>query len=225
PQRTVGRAAQAARRAGALEHRRGARAADLPRRPARGRAPRRDRRLRRGAGPVPPDGAAGVRQRGRHAARAGGGCAHAQGPGRCRGARARPPRAHAQAMGAGRDELPRAARCAAPVRARARHARERAGLALRGYRGALPGAGRRMVEPGEGAMKKRMVIMLVCVGLLLGLLVGFNWFKGYMMAKYMASAPIPAATVTAMAAGYQEWQPQISAVGTLRAVRGVDVTT
>jgi membrane fusion protein (multidrug efflux system) len=74
-------------------------------------------------------------------------------------------------------------------------------------------------------MKKRMAIMLVSVGILLGLLVGFNWFKGYMMAKYMASAPIPPATVTALAAEYHEWQPQLSAVGTLRAVRGVDVTT
>ena len=74
-------------------------------------------------------------------------------------------------------------------------------------------------------MKKRMAIMLVSVGILLGLLVGFNWFKGFMMAKYMASAPVPSATVTAMTAAYQEWQPQMSAVGTLRAVRGVDVTT
>ena len=74
-------------------------------------------------------------------------------------------------------------------------------------------------------MKKRMVIMLVAVGLLLGGLVGFNWFKGYMMQKYMASAPQPASTVSAMTAEYQLWQPQLSAVGTLRAVRGVDVTT
>jgi membrane fusion protein (multidrug efflux system) len=74
-------------------------------------------------------------------------------------------------------------------------------------------------------MKKRMAIMLVSVGILLGLLVGFNWFKGFMMAKYMASAPVPSATVTAMTASYQEWQPQLSAVGTLRAIRGVDVTT
>ncbi len=74
-------------------------------------------------------------------------------------------------------------------------------------------------------MKKRMVIMLVAVGLLLGLLVGFNLFKGYMMHKYMASAPVPTSTVTAMKATYQVWQPQISAVGTLRAVRGVDVST
>jgi membrane fusion protein (multidrug efflux system) len=74
-------------------------------------------------------------------------------------------------------------------------------------------------------MKKRMVIMLVAVGIVLGGLVGFNWFKGYMMQKYMASAPVPASTVTSMKADYQQWQPQLSAVGTLRAVRGVDVTT
>lgn len=74
-------------------------------------------------------------------------------------------------------------------------------------------------------MKKRMVIMLVAVAVLLGGLVGFNFFKGYMMQKYMASAPTPAAIISAMTAEYQQWQPQLSAVGTLRAVRGVDVTT
>src|SRR5256886_14256514 len=74
-------------------------------------------------------------------------------------------------------------------------------------------------------MKKRMTIMLIAVGLLVGGLVGFNFFKGYMMQKYMASTPVPAATVSAMTADYQQWQPQLSAVGTLRAVRGVDVTT
>ena len=74
-------------------------------------------------------------------------------------------------------------------------------------------------------MKKRMVIMLVAVAVLLGGIVGFNFFKGYMMQKYMASAPVPPATVSATTADYQQWQPQLSAVGTLRAVRGVDVTT
>jgi membrane fusion protein, multidrug efflux system len=74
-------------------------------------------------------------------------------------------------------------------------------------------------------MKKRMIIMLVVVVLLLGGLVGFNVFKGIMIQKYMAGAPVPSATVTSMKAEYQQWQPQLSAVGTLRAVRGVDVTT
>jgi membrane fusion protein (multidrug efflux system) len=74
-------------------------------------------------------------------------------------------------------------------------------------------------------MKKRMTIMLIAVGLLLGGLIGFNFFKGYMIQKYMASAPIPPATVSTMKADFQQWQPQLTAVGTLRAVRGVDVTT
>jgi membrane fusion protein, multidrug efflux system len=74
-------------------------------------------------------------------------------------------------------------------------------------------------------MKKRMTIMLIAVGLLIGGLVGFNFFKGYMMQKYMGKGPQSPATVSAMKAEYQLWQPQLNAVGTLRAVRGVDVTT
>lgn len=74
-------------------------------------------------------------------------------------------------------------------------------------------------------MKKRMAIMLVLVGLLLGGVIGFNFFKGYMIAKFMASSPIPPATVSTMKADFQQWQPQLTAVGTLRAVRGVDVTS
>ena len=77
----------------------------------------------------------------------------------------------------------------------------------------------------KAKMTKRMLIMVVAVGIVLGGLVGFNWFKGYMMQKYMGSQQQPAATVSAMKADYQQWQPQLSAVGTLRAVRGVDVTT
>ena len=77
----------------------------------------------------------------------------------------------------------------------------------------------------KSAMKKRMIIMLVLVGVLLGGIVGFNVFKGYMMQKYMASAPVPSATVSAAKVDYQEWQPQMNAIGTLRAIRGVDVTT
>lgn len=74
-------------------------------------------------------------------------------------------------------------------------------------------------------MKKRMTIMLIAVGLLIGGLVGFNVFKGIMMKKYMGKGGLPPATVSAMKADYQVWQPQLNAVGTLRAIRGVDVTT
>ena len=77
----------------------------------------------------------------------------------------------------------------------------------------------------KSAMKKRMIIMLILVGILLGGIVGFNMFKGYMMQKYMASAPVPPATVSTTKVDYQQWQPQLSAIGTMRAIRGVDVTT
>ncbi|MEW9583629.1 efflux RND transporter periplasmic adaptor subunit [Paraburkholderia sp. DGU8] len=74
-------------------------------------------------------------------------------------------------------------------------------------------------------MAKRMVIMLICVGLLLAALVGFNLLRTHMFAKFMAANTAPPATVSAVVAGYQSWQPQLAAVGSLRAVRGVDVTT
>ena len=74
-------------------------------------------------------------------------------------------------------------------------------------------------------MAKRMIIMLICVGILLGALVGFNLFRAHMIQKFMASNAAPPATVTAAIASYQTWQPQLAAVGSLRAVRGVDVTT
>jgi len=74
-------------------------------------------------------------------------------------------------------------------------------------------------------MTKRMIIMLICVGVLLGAIVGFNVFKAQMIRKFMAANALPPATVTATKASFQTWQPQLAAVGSLRAVRGVDVTT
>ncbi|WP_114811097.1 efflux RND transporter periplasmic adaptor subunit [Paraburkholderia kururiensis] len=74
-------------------------------------------------------------------------------------------------------------------------------------------------------MTRRMIVMLICVGLLVAALVGFNLFRAHMIAKFMASNAAPPATVTATVARYQAWQPQLAAVGSLRAVRGVDVTT
>jgi membrane fusion protein, multidrug efflux system len=59
-------------------------------------------------------------------------------------------------------------------------------------------------------MTKRMIIMLLAVVLLI---VGIAGYKP------------PPAVVTAMTAEMQPWQSQINAVGSLRAHRGVDVTT
>jgi membrane fusion protein (multidrug efflux system) len=74
-------------------------------------------------------------------------------------------------------------------------------------------------------MTKRMGIMLVAVGLLFGGIFGFQAFKAKMMKQFMASMKMPPATVTAMKAELQPWQPQLNAVGSLRAVHGVEVTS
>ena len=150
---------------------------------------------------------------------------------------------------------------AAPVPAGAHRAGAGAGRALRRHRGAVPGAGRRLVEsrrrdrrpaataateatePARSArpqrerrnarhrdeedpMKKRMVIMLIAVGAAARRHRRLQRVQGLHDGRSTwPRAPMPAATVSAMKADYQEWQPQLDAVGTLRAVRGVDVTT
>lgn len=75
------------------------------------------------------------------------------------------------------------------------------------------------------SVTRRMIVMLVVVAVVAGAIVGFNAFKARMIRQFMASNAAPPATVTTLAAELQEWQPQIAAVGSLRAVRGVDVTT
>jgi membrane fusion protein, multidrug efflux system len=65
--------------------------------------------------------------------------------------------------------------------------------------------------------------MLIIVGLIFGGIFGYQGFQSYMMKKYMSAGAVPAVTVSAIRATSQEWQEQIQAVGTLRAVRGVDL--
>ena len=74
-------------------------------------------------------------------------------------------------------------------------------------------------------MKKRMVMMLVIVGLLFGGIFAFQAIKARGIKKFMAANQAPPMTVTAMKVEFQSWQPVLNAVGSLRAVRGVDVTS
>jgi membrane fusion protein (multidrug efflux system) len=74
-------------------------------------------------------------------------------------------------------------------------------------------------------MLKRVVIMLLAVGLLFGGIFGYHAYKSRMMRKSMAGFQAPPATVTTIRAAYQSWQPQLKSVGSLRALRGVDVTS
>lgn len=73
-------------------------------------------------------------------------------------------------------------------------------------------------------MVKRMVLMLIAVGLVLGGIFGFQAFRGIMIKKYMASMGNQPQTVATATARLQEWQSRITAVGTLRAEKGADLS-
>jgi membrane fusion protein, multidrug efflux system len=73
-------------------------------------------------------------------------------------------------------------------------------------------------------MTKRMVIMLVTVAIVFGGIFGFQAFKAAMIKKFMSSMSSPPQTVSATKAALSEWQPNIEAVGSLRAVKGADLS-
>ena len=73
-------------------------------------------------------------------------------------------------------------------------------------------------------MTKRMVIMLATVAVVFGGVFGFQMFKAAMIKKFMSQMAQPAQTVTAGKASFSAWQPKIAAVGTLRAVKGADLS-
>ena len=72
-------------------------------------------------------------------------------------------------------------------------------------------------------MTKRMLIMLAAVGLLFGGLFGFKAFVGTKIRESIAAQGIPPQTVSTAKAQFTEWQGELQAVGTLRAVRGADM--
>ena len=74
-------------------------------------------------------------------------------------------------------------------------------------------------------MNKRMMIMLVCVGTLFAAIFGYQMFVASMMKQFLASNAQPPATVTAMQVKSETWQPQLSAVGNLRALQGVEISS
>jgi membrane fusion protein (multidrug efflux system) len=74
-------------------------------------------------------------------------------------------------------------------------------------------------------MRRRLAVVLASTVLLLGGIVGFNLFKAHMIRKVMAKNASPAQTVSTTIIEYSKWQPQVKAVGSLRAVHGVQVTT
>jgi membrane fusion protein (multidrug efflux system) len=73
-------------------------------------------------------------------------------------------------------------------------------------------------------MIKRMLIMLILVGAVLGGLFGFKAFVNGKIQEAMAGMANMPQTVSATKAETSDWQPRIDAVGTLRAVRGAELS-
>jgi membrane fusion protein (multidrug efflux system) len=75
-----------------------------------------------------------------------------------------------------------------------------------------------------GAMIKPLLIMVLIVAVVLGGIFGWQAFVGSMTKKFMSASAIAPQTVSTITVAASSWQPQIEAVGTLRAVRGADLS-
>lgn len=73
-------------------------------------------------------------------------------------------------------------------------------------------------------MFKRMFFMLVIVGLIGWAIYAFKNFQNTMITQYMAQMSKAPQTVATMTAVYDVWHTDIEAVGTFRAVSGVDIS-
>jgi membrane fusion protein (multidrug efflux system) len=73
-------------------------------------------------------------------------------------------------------------------------------------------------------MVKPLVIMAIVVALLLGLVFGVQTMFGKIGKKFMSAAASAPQTVSTTVAATAEWQPYYQSTGTLRAVRGADLS-
>jgi len=77
----------------------------------------------------------------------------------------------------------------------------------------------------DNLLKRRVIIAIGAVVVLIVLIAGIKTLMIMRMIAQAKANGAPAQTVTATTAAYSDWQPEISAVGSVRAVKGVDITT
>jgi membrane fusion protein, multidrug efflux system len=73
-------------------------------------------------------------------------------------------------------------------------------------------------------MIRRMIIMLVAVAIVLGGYFAFQQFKAKMSHQFLATLSNPPQVVSTVVAADQQWQPELQAVGSLRAVNGATLS-
>jgi membrane fusion protein (multidrug efflux system) len=90
-------------------------------------------------------------------------------------------------------------------------------------------ASRRISTEGTSLFKRILRIFLIVLVLavlvvVVGGIVGFNFLRDNGIKQYFASMKPPAATVSTTIAKPSTWTPGVEAIGTVKAVRGVDLT-
>lgn len=73
-------------------------------------------------------------------------------------------------------------------------------------------------------MIKRMLAMLVALGLLFGGIFGWKAYQAAQIAAARTAMKPPAATISATTVTRESWQTTVASVGTLNAIQGVDVS-
>lgn len=74
-------------------------------------------------------------------------------------------------------------------------------------------------------MSRRMAIMLISVGILFGGIFIYHGIKNLMMKRFLSVNQQPVVTVSATTLSYKKWRPELKATGSLRAIKGVNITT
>jgi membrane fusion protein, multidrug efflux system len=90
-------------------------------------------------------------------------------------------------------------------------------------------ASRRISTEGTSLFKRILrifiiVLVLAVLVVVVGGIVGFNFLRDNGIKQYFASMKPPAATVSTTIAKPSTWTPGVEAIGTVKAVRGVDLT-
>lgn len=73
-------------------------------------------------------------------------------------------------------------------------------------------------------MIKRFIIAIVLLALVGGGLVGFNLFRDRMIAEFFADMPVQSLPVESIEVTPVRWQPALTAIGTVNAAQGVELT-
>ncbi|MGH8457003.1 MAG: efflux RND transporter periplasmic adaptor subunit, partial [Stenotrophobium sp.] len=71
---------------------------------------------------------------------------------------------------------------------------------------------------------KRWLVMILAVVALIAILGGIKGWQIYSMVQGYKAMGTPLQTISTIKAEMQEWKPQLSAVGSVRAVRGADLS-